>query len=157
MKGMVIFLPIWVQWVTFALSVVGSISGIYALILNHQRTVITRRNESERLQAKKQANFKVDRTKEQGSKRLQDKFILENVGQAEARNVKVEFYNYDRKGDGSKRKIQPLGDKVPTRINAGQRSKLLMMIAGNTTLPYEIVITWDDDFKSGNKLETTLN
>jgi hypothetical protein len=47
-------------------------------------------------------------------------------------------------------------DNVPSKINAGQTVKTLMMIAGSTAPPFEIVITWDDDCKDGNKLEVTL-
>jgi hypothetical protein len=150
-------LPTWIQWVSFALSVVGSISGIYALILNHQRTTITKRKEKERLEAKKKAKFSIERTKEMGSKRMQDKFILRNIGEAEARNVKVEFYNYDRMGDGSKRQVNLLMDEIPSTINAGHTIKALMIIAGNTAPPWEVVISWDDDFKEGNVIEITLN
>jgi len=150
-------MPIWVQWISFALAVIGSISGIWALVLNQQRTTITKRKEKERLESKKKAKLSVERTKEMGSKRMQDKFILRNIGEAEARNVKVEFYNYDRRGDGSKKQINILLDEIPSTINAGHTVKTLMMIAGNTAPPYEIVITWDDDFKNGNVIETTLN
>ncbi len=145
------------QWVSFALSLVGSISGIYALFLNHQRTTITKRKEKERLEAKKKAKFSIERTKEIGSKRMQDKFVLSNIGEAEARNVKVIFYNYDRHGDGSRRQIKILMDTIPSTINSGHTVKALMMIAGNTAPPWDIVITWDDDFQSEHKIETTLN
>lgn len=150
-------MPTWVQWVSFGMAAVGSIFGVWAFILNFQRTTIIKRKENERLEAKKKAKFSVDRTKEMGSKRMQDKFILQNVGESEARNVVVEFYNYDRRGDGSKRKINVLMDNVPLIINAGQTVKSLMMIAGNTAPPYEIVISWDDDFKNGNQIELTMN
>lgn len=149
-------LPTWIQWVSFALSVVGSISGIWALVLNHQRTAITKRKEKERLEAKKKAKFSIERTKEMGSKRLQDYFIIRNNGEAEARNVKLEFYNNDR--EGNKRQIDPLGgEKVPSTIIAGHKVKILMLIHMDNSPPYEVVITWDDDFKSGNVIETTLN
>ncbi|MCQ6277318.1 hypothetical protein JMM81_20810 [Bacillus sp. V3B] len=150
-------MPTWVQWISFGLAIVGSMTGIWALVLNHQRTTIAKRKEKERLESKKKAKFSVDRIKEMGSKSMQDKFILQNVGEAEARNVQVEFYNYDRKGDGSKRKVNLLMDNVPSKINAGQTVKTLMMIAGSTAPPFEIVITWDDDFQDGNQFETTLN
>jgi|SRR5690625_205320 len=148
-------MPIWVQWVSFALAIVGSISGVYALILNHQRTSITKRKEKERLEAKKKANFIVERTKQMGSRRLQDHFLLHNNGQAEARNVKVEFYNYDR--EGKRKKADPLGgDPVPSKINPQQTVNMLMILDAYNIPPFEIIITWDDDFKSGNKIETTL-
>lgn len=150
-------MPTWVQWISFGMAAIGSIFGVWAFILNYQRTTIVKRKENERLEGKKKAKFSVDRSKEMGSKRMQDKFILENVGEAEARNVQVEFYNYDRRGDGSKRKINLLMDNVPPKINAGQTVKTLMMIHMDTAPPYEIAISWDDDFKSGNKIETTLN
>ncbi|MFE4522008.1 hypothetical protein ACFRCQ_07595 [Cytobacillus firmus] len=149
-------MPTWVQWVSFGLALLGSITGIWALVLNQQRTTIMKRKEKERLEAKKKAKFTVDRTKEMGSKKLQDKFVLQNIGEAEARNVEIEFYNYDR--DGNKHLIDPLaGGKIPSKINAGQTVKTLMAIYMGTAPPYEIVITWDDDYKNGNKLETTLN
>ncbi|MEG8975385.1 hypothetical protein U8Y98_01565 [Priestia megaterium] len=150
-------MPTWVQWISFVLSVVGSASGIYALILNHQRTTITKRKEKERLDSKKKAKFSIDRTKEMGSKRMQDKFVLSNTGEAEARNVKVEFYNYDRRGDGSKKQVNALMDAIPTTINSGHTVKALMMIAAHTAPPWDVVITWEDDFQNENKLETTLN
>lgn len=145
-------MPIWVQWVSFALAVVGSISGLYALYLNHERTSIARRQEDERLEAKKKATFNVERKKEAGSKRMQDRFLLHNNGQAEARNVDVRFYAYDSKGN--RKRIDPLGGgKVAKNINAGHTVNKLMV----TAQTLEIEITWDDDFKNGNKLDTTLN
>ncbi|MEK4406673.1 hypothetical protein MKZ26_20115 [Sporosarcina sp. FSL K6-6792] len=150
-------MPTWIQWVSFGLAIVGSITGIWALVLNHQRTTILRRKEKERLESKKKAKFQVDRTKEMGSKRMQDKFIIRNIGEAEARNVIIEFYNYDRFGDGSKIKSNVLSDKIPSTILAGHTIKSLMIIAGNSSPPWEIVISWDDDFKEGNVIETTLN
>ncbi|WEA43815.1 hypothetical protein [Priestia aryabhattai] len=148
-------MPTWVQWVSFALSIVGSISGIYALVLNHQRTTITKRKETERLEAKKKAKFSVDRTKEMGSTKMQHIFLLQNIGEAEARNVKVEFYNYDR--DGNKQEINPLADSIPSRINSGQTVKTLLLLFVDMAPPFEIVVTWEDDFQNENKLETTLN
>jgi hypothetical protein len=148
-------LPIWMQWVSFVLSLVGSASGIYALILNHQRTTITKRKEKERLEAKKKAKFSVDRTQEMGSKRIQNIFSLQNIGEAEARNVKVKFYNYDR--DGNKQEINPLANSLPSKINSGQTVKTLLVLFVDMAPPFEIVVTWDDDFQNENKLETTLN
>jgi hypothetical protein len=143
------------QWVSFVLSLVGSASGIYALILNHQRTTITKRKEKERLEAKKKAKFSVDRTQEMGSKRIQNIFSLQNIGEAEARNVKVKFYNYDR--DGNKQEINPLANSLPSKINSGQTVKTLLVLFVDMAPPFEIVVTWDDDFQNENKLETTLN
>ncbi|WP_225230575.1 hypothetical protein [Cytobacillus stercorigallinarum] len=150
-------LPVWTQWISLGLAILGSITGIWALVLNQQRTTITKRIEKERLEAKKKASFQVERTKQMGSKQMQDRLLLHNIGQAEARELKVEFYNYDRFNKGEKRKINPLIDRIPSKINAGQTVNILLSIAGNTAPPYEIIITWDDDFKKGNKLETTLN
>jgi hypothetical protein len=150
-------MPTYIQWISFGLAVVGSITGLWALILNQQRTAILRRKEKERLEAKKKAKLKVYRTKEMGSKRMQDKFIVHNIGEAEARNVNVEFYNYDRFDDGSKRKTNVLMDKIPSTIPAGYEIKALMIIAGNSSPPWEIVISWDDDFREENTVETTLN
>ncbi|MDE4086185.1 hypothetical protein PO902_14150 [Planococcus maritimus] len=149
-------MPIWVQWVSFLIAIVGASSGLYALFLNHQRTTIVVRAEKERLEKKNKAKFSISRIKAQGSKRLQDKFVLQNVGEAEARNIKVDFFNTNRLGDGSKRKISLLMEDVPSRMNAGQTNEFLMGIHGGTAPPWEIVITWDDDFKEGNILETTL-
>ena len=149
-------MPLWVQWVSFALAIIGSASGLFALYLNHERTTIARRKENERLEAKKKAVFTVNRTKQVGSKRMQDRFLLNNNGQAEARNIEVHFYNYDWNKD--RREINPLGgEKVPSKINPGHTINMQMVIYKGTAPPYEIVITWDDDFQSGNRLETTLN
>ncbi len=139
------------------MAAIGSIFGVWAFILNFQRTAILKRKEKERLESKKKAKFSVDRTKEMGSNGMQDKFILQNIGEAEAKNVEVEFYNYDRKGDGSKRKLNLLMYNVPSKINAGQTTKTVMSITGVFAPPYEIVITWDDDFEVGNKIEYILN
>lgn len=96
--------------------------------------------------------------KEPESKRMKDMFVLHNSGQAEARNVEIEFHNYNRIGDGSKRKVNSvLADRVPSTINAGQKSRILMMIAANTASPWEVIVKWDDDFKEGNVIKTTLN
>ncbi len=143
------------QWVSFVLSLVGSASGIYALVLNHQRTTITKRKEKERLEAKKKAKFSVDRTQEPGSKRMKDIFLLQNIGEAEARNVKVEFYKWDR--EGNKQEIKPLPESVPSKINSNQTVRNLMLLYADVALPFEIVVTWEDDFQNENKLETTLN
>ncbi|PRS16535.1 hypothetical protein C6W27_09035 [Bacillus paralicheniformis] len=150
-------MPNWVQWISFGLSIIGSVFGVWAFILNYQRTAIIKRKEKERLDDKKKASFTIDRTQDIGRRNMLDKFVLHNNGQAEARNVQVEIYNYDRKGDGSKRKIQPLQEKVPTKINANQEVRILISIAGNTALPWEVVVTWDDDYQEGNKIEATLN
>ncbi|WP_400244979.1 hypothetical protein AB3U99_01235 [Niallia sp. JL1B1071] len=150
-------MPVWTQWISLGLAILGSITGIWALVLNQQRTTITKRVEKERLEAKKKAIFQVERTKQMGSRQMQDRFLLHNIGQSEARAVQVEFYNYNRFNKGEKRKINPIIDKIPSKINGGQTVNILLSIAGNTTLPYEIIITWDDNFKNGNKLETTLN
>lgn len=150
-------MPTWVQWVSFSLAVIGSLSGLWALVLNHQRTSILKRKEKERLEAKKKAKFHIDRTKEMGSRRGQDKFIITNVGEAEVKNVNVEFYNYDRFGDGSKKKTNVLMNKIPSNIISGQSIKENMLLSKDSSPPWELVIHWDDDFKEGNSVEITLN
>ncbi|MGP4073978.1 hypothetical protein ACTWQB_15730 [Piscibacillus sp. B03] len=149
-------MPIWVQWVSFAFAVVGFCSGLYALYLNHERTTIVRRQEKERLEEKKKAKFKVDTGEKMGSKRIQKRFLLTNVGQAEARNVQVEFYNYDR--EKNRKKCDPLaGESVPSTINSGQTVDMLLVADMLNAPPYDIVITWEDDNKSDNIINTTLN
>jgi len=150
-------LPIWTQWISLVLAIVGSITGVWALVLNQQRTNRTKRQETERLEAKKKASFQVERIKEMGSKRMQDKFVLSNMGEATAKNVEVKFFNDNLLSGMKKQSIQPLMDRIPTTINSKQEIKCQLLIANNTTLPYEIIITWDDDFKENNKLKTTLN
>lgn len=149
-------MPTWVQWVSFGLACIGSIFGVWAFILNYQRTAIIKRNEKERLEKKKKAKFSIDRIKEMGSKQMQDKFVISNIGEADARNVEVKFLNTDR-GSTEKKEVNPLNENVPSKIVAGQTVKVLMSIYMGNTPPYDVIITWDDDFEAGNKIEFILN
>lgn len=150
-------MPTWVQWVSFGMAAVGSIFGVWAFILNYQRTTIVKRREKERLESRKKARFSVDRMKEMGTKNMQDKFVLKNIGESEARNVEVEFFNYERRGEKLRQKINPLMDDIPEKINSDQMIKALMIITGSTAPPFEIIITWDDDFSDGNKIDLIIN
>lgn len=149
-------MPVWVQWVSFVLAVVGSLSGLIALYLNFQRTTITKRIEKERLETKKKAKFRMDRAKEMLGRGMQDYFHLRNFGENEARNVKVKFYKENKDKD-DRREVFPLYSEIPSAINSGQTAKAILVLQGGRNVPFEVVITWEDDFKSENELKEILN
>ncbi|NAP00116.1 hypothetical protein FRY77_29480 [Halomonas sp. MG34] len=149
-------MPVWVQWVSFGIAVIGAISGLYALWLNHKRTKITLNHEKERQEEKKKASFKISITKQPGRTRMQDKFILTNTGQAIANNVSVEFYS-DRRGTDGKQKVNPLIAEVPKTINPGQEVNIIMLLHAGAMPPFEVRIYWDDEFEQGNIKTEILN
>lgn len=150
-------MPIWAQWVSFTIAIIGAISGLYALWLNYKRTKIQINREKERLENKKKAIFKISRTKQQGSKSMQDRFLLANIGEAAAYNVSIEFHSWNRMKT-EKRKVNPiLFNEIPENINAGQELNLLMIISKDTSPPFEVKIYWDDDNKQGNEKTEILN
>jgi hypothetical protein len=159
MKGGLITMPIWVQWVSLALAVVGSITGIYALILNHQRTTIIKRKEKERLEAKKKAKLIIQQTSDMSEKKIRRNFIvIRNDGQADARNVSLQFYKVNDQSGKRQRIVPLLGEIIPSRIAETQELKVQYFYTKDKVpLPWELEITWDDDFNSGNKIETTIN
>jgi hypothetical protein len=149
-------MPVWIQWVTFSLAIISLLMSSYALKLNHDRTSIIKRKEKERLEKRKKAKFSIERTKQMGSKRLQDIFVLTNEGESEARNVNVTLFNKDR-DNGETKECKVLMDRVPELILSGQAVKVLMAIHGGTAGPWEVVIKWDDDFEDNREHRVILN
>lgn len=144
-------MPVWVQWISFSLAIVGSISGIYALYLNYQRTVIVKRKENERLESKKKAKFKIERVLERDGKGSHSVLYLQNFGESGAKNVKVKFYK------GNDQEVFPLYSPLPTTINAGQKARAVLGLHKSVNVPFEVLITWDDDYKVENELKETLS
>lgn len=149
-------MPVWVQWVSFALAVVGSLSGLFALYLNFQRTTITKRVERERLEAKKKAKFRIEHGREVFGSGQEKVFYLHNFGENDAKNVVVKFYKEDE-NRVIKREVSPLYSKIPETINSGQKVKSVMGVDGKMNFPFTVVITWDDDFTNENELEEILS
>ncbi|MQR86401.1 hypothetical protein GFV16_10800 [Bacillus megaterium] len=151
-------MPTWVQWVSFILSLVGSISGVYALVLNHQRTTITKRQEKERIDSKKKAKFSVELISEVDEILTMRRFlILKNNGQADARNVKVKVDFYHRPPNVSDEEVQILRGYIPQKINADQIIKSALELRLDILPPFLINVTWEDDFQNENTFETTLS
>lgn len=149
-KGRLIRLPTWVQWFSFILSIIGSFSGIYALFLNHQRTTIAKRKENERLEEKKKAKIRLEKTKQMGSQKMKDVLIIKNEGKAAAEQLYIRWEN--KYGE-----INPLVGKMPVKIDGGDSITFNMMIYAGTAPPYKVRVTWDDESQEGNVYETTIN
>jgi hypothetical protein len=141
-------MPTWIQYISFALAVIGSFAGIYALILNHQRTTIVKQNEKERLESMKKAIIRVERTKEKTGKVPDDLLILRNTGQAVAKNISVRASNNVNVND--------VFNPFPKQIYSGDSKAVEFFIYGDTPIPFDLIITWDDDFQKNNTYELTI-
>ncbi|QHT45571.1 hypothetical protein M662_03260 [Bacillus sp. SB49] len=157
-------MPVWMQVISFILSIVGTVFGGYALVLNHQRTKITKTKENERLTNKRKASFAISRDKEIRVKRDRDVFILKNTGEAEARNLTISFYIHSEKGksinsstpENEKTLVNVLLHKIPDKINSNQVTKTTMIMHAGQAPPFEVVLKWEDDHSSKNELKEIL-
>lgn len=80
------------------------------------------------------------------------RLCIQNVGQAEARNLKIRL-------DGipaSEHPVVPGGQTFPTMVGPGAEVGLLMALTWGTDAPTELTVTWDDDAGTGHSFRTTL-
>src|SRR5699024_12637566 len=92
-----------------------------------------------------------------GSKRMQDKFVLSNMGEATAKNVEVKFFNDNLLSGMKKQSIKPLMDRIPTKINSKKEIKCKLLINNNTQMPNEFIITCVNYYKMNYNIKNTIN
>lgn len=149
-------MPTWIQWVTFALGLIGSVSGLYALYLNHERTKIAKRKEKERLESKKKANLIIRREKVMGSTKLKDVLVISNNGSATAENITLRFITTNPRMKGTE--VFPLyNEEIPTSLRTGEERQMNLLIHGGCPVPFEVTVTWSDDYKSDNTYVTLIS
>ncbi|WP_419872768.1 hypothetical protein [Candidatus Pristimantibacillus sp. PTI5] len=136
--------------IAIIISLASFIISVFALLLNFQRTRIAVREDKDKQNQKKKANLKLDRTKEPGSKRLNDVLIITNDGKGKATNISLTFVNRDGQ-------INPLFGELPTVLQGESSVKIGMTIHGGTAPPWDITVSWDDDFELGNNYTTKMN
>jgi hypothetical protein len=122
----------------------------YALYLNWRRTSITIREDKEKQLEKKKEKIRVERTKQMGGTKLKDVLVIKNKGKAPAKNISIRFEN--RQGE-----TNPIFSEVPSTLSGGDSVSVDMIIHKGTAPPYNVTITWDDEYKIGNIYETLVN
>jgi hypothetical protein len=138
--------------VALVFSIVSLLFSAIALFLSYKRTSIASKVEKDRQNDKKKAKLLPIITKEMGSQRLKDVLIIKNEGKSEARDIEIEI-------NGLKLNQFPhirSDNEVISRIGAGSEFKFLLIIYDQVQFPWDIKITWNDDYKTNVTYETTI-
>ena len=110
---------------------------------------IEEQREERQLSASRQANLKAElRRPTRNSERL----YIVNSGQAEARNIRVEL-------DAKPLAEHPAAvsnDHMPRAVGANNDISCFLAIRSGITPPFDVKITWDDDYAEGRSYSTTL-
>lgn len=141
-------MPEWIQWITFGLSVMGSLFGVWSFVLNRKNIKINLQKEKERLADKKKANMRININMDYSSKPI---LIISNEGIASANNIKVNFKN---KKSGE---IHPYIGNIPNSIPGKNKIKLGLILHNGTSLPWDVDLTWDDEHEIGRTYSTIIS
>ncbi|MGG3573252.1 hypothetical protein ABES80_12320 [Bacillus gobiensis] len=147
-------MPVWVQWMTFVIAIIGACTGLCSLYFNFKNTRIAMTKENERIEKKNKANVIVEKTYELSSKgRKKDMLAFSNTGEAVAEDITLEIYAVNN----SLVDIEKYIGIYPTKLNPSETFKIQFVFDMLTPPPWKITITWKDDYQENNTYETTLS
>lgn len=152
--------PLLASWIGDGISVISVIVAVIALIksdgaqrqanASQKRIVeIEEGRESDRNSEAKQAILR-PRIWRHGSGDY--RLHIENQGKAEARNVNMLLADMPFLDHPA----VPKGETLCTLIGPGTDVSYCLAIAFGCAPPFDLVLTWDDDSKTGNSYRTTL-
>lgn len=126
--------------------------SVIALLISFKRYRIAAVVEKDRKEEKKKAKLRPELIKEMGSKRMKDVLRIVNEGKADAREINITINDINIK-EFPHAHIEEMPIKS---IGAGSDFKILLIIFDNVRFPWEIKITWKDDFGNNRSYTTSV-
>lgn len=126
--------------------------SVIALWISFKRYNIAAVVEKDRKEDKKKAKLRPEIIKEMGSKRMKDVLRIVNEGKAEAREINISI-----NGQEISKFPHAYVDQMPIKsIGSGSEYKILLAIHDQTNFPWEVEISWKDDYAENRTYKTTV-